>query len=129
MSDPTPRSEPEPESTDLSDRELPMEAREKLVRKFQYKALARSNPLAANIGIIAGDLMRLAHMGAVSMQNAIAESKSAGEVLQPDELKTDLYLKLVRQLDRMARMDHEIAPPSEEESVARGPRPSSRWRE
>jgi hypothetical protein len=127
MSEATPVSDAQP--TVHNDSESQMDQRMKMVRKFQAKAVARSDPLAANLGVILSDLMLIAHIEAVNMQETIAEATTAGKPVPQDERKTDTYLKFARQIERMARVDRELAPPTVEESVARGPRPFTRWRE
>ena len=106
-----------------------MDQRLALVRKLQSKAAARSDPLAANLGIITADVTMVAHTIGAAMQECLTEAKSATAALEQNERKLDLYLKCVRQLDRMARIDREITTPTEDSSVARGPRPPSSWRE
>jgi bifunctional ADP-heptose synthase (sugar kinase/adenylyltransferase) len=100
-----------------------------LARKFQAKAAARSDPLAANLGVIMANLMMVAHTMGAAMQEWLSDAESASAALQQNERTTDTYLKVVRQIDRMARIDQQMAPPTEEESVAQRPRPSTRWRE
>jgi hypothetical protein len=127
MSDANPQSETPP--TNVQSRDSQLDQRMALVRKFQAKAAARSDPLAANHGIITGDLMMFAHTLGAAMQEWLTEAKSATAALDQNARAADMYLKFIRQLDRMTRIDSEIATPTEDSSVARGPRPSSTWRE
>ena len=61
--------------------ELPLDGeRLDLIRRFQREALARPNPLAANLAMINSDLMKLCQRLSKSMEKSVAKlGSSAGE--------------------------------------------------
>jgi hypothetical protein len=86
--------------------ELPLDGeRLDLIRRFQREALARPNPLAANLAMINSDLMKLCQRLSKSMEKSVAKlGSSAGEHEQLAR-QTMTYLAVVRQIDRLAHLD------------------------
>jgi hypothetical protein len=86
--------------------ELPLDGeRLDLIRRFQREALARPNPLAANLAMINSDLMKLCQRLSKSMEKSVAKlGSSAGEHEQLAR-QTTTYLGVVRQIDRLAHLD------------------------
>jgi len=86
--------------------ELPLDGeRLDLIRRFQREALARPNPLAANLAMINSDLMKLCQRLSKSMEKSVAKlGSSAGEHEQLAR-QTTTYLAVVRQIDRLAHLD------------------------
>ena len=78
--------------------------RHELIRKLQTAALARPDPLAANLGVLLGDMLRLAHATTDRPHQAMA-AQGPGVVRR----ETDSYLKVVREVERVARLDMELA--------------------
>jgi hypothetical protein len=82
-------------------------------REYQAQALQRPDPLAANFGVITSDLMVCAHLLAPIAQADLG--RPAGPAQEPrDYRSTELYLRVVRQVERQGRVERQLAaPPSE----------------
>jgi hypothetical protein len=85
------------------------EGRLELIRAYQARAAGGPDPLAANLGVIAGDLMLLAYR-----QRQIAEANLAGPqdpALQAARFARDAdrYLRFVAQLHRLTQLNRQLA--------------------
>src|SRR5579871_5985466 len=80
------------------------EQRLALVRALQAKALRQEDPLAANLGVLSADLMGFAHALAATVQASLAEGTASAEGRQCFAQDAELYLKFVRQIDRLAQL-------------------------
>ena len=95
---------PEEESaaTPPKDSEPTQEEREGLIRALRVKALQPKDPLAANLEMLNADLIA----AAAQVNQALAKESPDGAVTSSGfrayEKKTDLMLKLTRQIDRLA---------------------------
>jgi hypothetical protein len=78
-----------------------------LVHAYQQQALARAekDPLGANLGMIAGDLMSLAHGLGSSLPTQLARGEFAEESSRSFARHLELHLKVVRQIDRLAQLE------------------------
>jgi hypothetical protein len=87
----------------------PHDERLELIRAFLTQALQRADPLAANLAVLNADLMQFAYRLRQSMEQSLTGS-------HPDypELarQTELYLRCVRQVDRLAQLDRHLAQPA-----------------
>jgi hypothetical protein len=89
-----------------------------LARAFQARALQRPDPLAANLGVIAGDLMGLAHGLAAGVQANLARGTASAEGRQRFVQDAELYLKFVRQIGHFAQIERRLSPPKQGEEEA-----------
>jgi hypothetical protein len=84
------------------------EQRLALVRGYQAEALRRQDPLAANLGVLSGDLVGLAHGFAELVKEGLAQGPAADR--QRLYRDAELHLKYVRQIDRLAQMERRPPP-------------------
>jgi hypothetical protein len=77
-----------------------------LVGRLQAQAIARPDPLAANVGVIAGDVAMFAHCVADRVRAGMANPNAGGPAASAD---ADTFFKAVRQLDRMAQLEQRLA--------------------
>jgi hypothetical protein len=86
------------------------EQRRALVRAYQAEALRRRGPPAASWGALTADLLALAGGLAEVVREALARGPAAGR----SQLRQDveLYLKVTRQIDRLAQMQQRPPAPS-----------------
>jgi hypothetical protein len=82
-----------------------------LVGALQAQALRRPDPLAANLGVIAGDLMGFAHGLAAAAQAGLADGAASAEARRSFLHNLEVYLKVVRQIDRLAQLERQPPPP------------------
>jgi hypothetical protein len=88
------------------------EQRRALVRALQARAAGRPDPLAANLGVITADLIGIAHDLAAAVQADLAQGPGPAEGRQRLARDAELYLKFVRQIDRLAQLERQRpAPP------------------
>jgi hypothetical protein len=79
-----------------------------LVRAYQQQALARPNPLAANLGIVAADVMSFAHALAHQAQTELTQGAVSEETRRSFVANLELYLKVVRQSDRLVQIERQL---------------------
>jgi hypothetical protein len=79
-----------------------------LVRAYQQQAMARPDPLAANLGTIAGDLMSFAHALTSLVQPQLLQGAVSEETRRRFVANLELYLKVVRQSDRLAQIERQL---------------------
>jgi hypothetical protein len=89
-----------------------------LVRAYQQQAMARPDPLAANLGTIAGDLMSFAHALGPLVQSQLAQGAVSEETRRQFVANMELYLKVVRQTDRLAQIERQLGAASPDRSQA-----------
>jgi hypothetical protein len=82
-----------------------------LVRAFQAQAARRPDPLAANLGVISGDLMGFAHALAAAVQADLAQGATSAKGHRRFVQDAEVYLKVVRQIDRLAQLERQLSPP------------------
>ncbi|MFL5338728.1 MAG: hypothetical protein ACJ8F7_01060 [Gemmataceae bacterium] len=102
MSEPTPRpTAPAPAAAAPPTRPAgPGPDRLALVQAYRVQALERPDPLAANLGMMAGDLFVLTH--ALGTRLAAAPDPAAARGFGRD---VEMYLKITRQIDRLAQLE------------------------
>jgi hypothetical protein len=89
------------------------------VRAYHAEALRRPDPLSANLGVLAADLLGLAHGLGELVREGLERGPGAGR--QRLSRDAELYLKFVRQIDRLARMERRPnAPPPAGEGAGGG---------
>ena len=100
MTDPTEKGHDRPTGPTREDRT-------RLAEAYQARALRRPDLLAANLGVLAGDLLLLAHaVGDRARASAAgAAAPGGGPRLAPT---AELFLRLVRQIDRLAHLEHQM---------------------
>jgi hypothetical protein len=72
--------------------------------------MRRQDPLAANLGVITADLMGFAHALAAAVQGALAREPASAEARRRLGQDAEVYLKLVRQADRLVQLDRQLSP-------------------
>jgi hypothetical protein len=88
----------------------PPDDRLALIRAFQAQAMTQANPLAANLAVINGDLMRMVYR----LWQALDESLTASPTDFPQfAQQAELLLRFVRQVDRLAQLDRQFAQAAE----------------
>ena len=94
------------------------EQRLALVRSFQARALrqAESDPLAANLQVISGDLMAFAHRLGEAVQANLAAALTSPDGYDRFARDAELYLKFARQLDRFAQIERQLGGVSKKEA-------------
>jgi hypothetical protein len=85
---------------------------------FQRQALAGSDPLVANLRMIGGDLMKFVHILADQVQKQLTQGAMSEETRRRFLHDMDLYLKLVRQSDRLAQIERQLGSASRDKSHA-----------
>jgi len=100
---------PLPEGTAASGTStVPSLNRSELIEKYREQSLQKANPLAANLALINCDLMVFAQGNAESVSPPPSWLKGSPEALQQFERQANLQLRIVRQIDRLARMDEQL---------------------
>lgn len=82
--------------------------RMELARAYQKQARARPASLAANLGTIAGDLMSIAHALALQVQTQLVQPAASEETRRRSFASMELYLKVVRQSDRLVQIERQL---------------------
>jgi hypothetical protein len=90
-----------------------------LVRAFQAQAMRRQDPRAANLGIISADLMGFAHGLAATVQANLAQRPASAEGRQRFIQDAEVYLKVVRQVNRLAQIERQLCPPTKGDEKGR----------
>jgi hypothetical protein len=88
----------------------PEEGRLALIRALQTPALAKPDPLVANLQVLNADLMLLAHRARELTEAALAGGQGPAEQEQFFR-RAELYLKVVRQIDRLASLTRQLPAP------------------
>jgi hypothetical protein len=84
--------------------------RDRLAHAYQSRALRQPDLLVANLGVLAGDLILLAH----AARERVRAAQASGDTRFGEA--ADLYLKVLRQFDRFAQIERQV--------TAHRPRPS-----
>src|SRR5687768_3005403 len=82
-----------------------------MIREFQSRALRRPDALSANLGLISGDLMLFALRIREAMEENLSGLPATPEGLRQFERQAETYLKFVRQIDRLAQIERQLARP------------------
>jgi hypothetical protein len=77
-----------------------------LVRRVQRDALSRKHPLAASLGLLNAGLILISHALTAPVEKALEQGNAVSE--QQLARTCSLNLPLVRQIDRLARLDLEF---------------------
>ena len=97
-----------PDNGSARDSSPTLSERMALVRAYQQQAMARPDPLAANLGTIAGDLMSFAHALSSLVQPQLAQGAVSEETRRRFVANMELYLKVVRQSDRLVQIERQL---------------------
>jgi hypothetical protein len=92
------------------------EERLRLIRAFQTQAMKKSDPLAANLDVISGDLMLFAFRMREIMEKDMMGALTTERGFQQFERQSEVYLKFIRQLDRLAQIERHRATVTQENS-------------
>ena len=77
------------------------------VQAYQAAAAANPDPTVVNLGYVNGDLLRLAHQMAL----AIHDATHAGALTPKVTAGLDMYLKILRQWDRLESIRQSLREP------------------
>jgi len=80
-----------------------------LIRALQEQALRRADPLAANLEVISGDLMLFAYRIRESVEANLAASLASADRCEQFTKQAEMYLRFVRQIDRLAQIERQLA--------------------
>jgi hypothetical protein len=100
---PLPAASPPPEVTS--------QQRQALVLALQNHALQRPDPLAANLGVLTGDLMGIAHSMANALSAAAGPESALGQAGAFALGRIETYLKVVRHIDRLLQVERQLSTP------------------
>ena len=99
------------------------DARQERIRDYLRSALAMKDPLAANVGAVNSDLMCFGY----SLQRAITQALDLTPVALDEFGKLmpaiDAYLRISRQVERLAKLSQQLAGAAEARRVAEHVRP------
>ncbi len=88
------------------------QTRYKRIQEYLEEVLRERSPLMATLGAIASNLMFMEGQLAKALQGALAESSDPLGDLEHLGRSMDLYLKVVRQIDRLSALSQrETKPP------------------
>lgn len=82
--------------------------RAELIERYRQQALQKPDPLAANLALINSDLMLFDGGNAESVSLPSAGPDQSPEALQRFEKQLNRQLRLVRQIDRLTRINEEL---------------------
>jgi hypothetical protein len=105
-----------PDNGSTRDSSPTLSERMALVRAYQQQAMTRPDPLAANLGTIAGDLMRIAHALTPLVQPQMLQGTDSEATRRRVVANLELYLKVVRQSDRLAQIERQLGAASTDTS-------------
>ena len=81
--------------------------RSELIEKYREQALRKANAFAANLAVINSDLMVFAQGNAESVSPP--SPKGSPEASKRFEHQANLHLRIVREINRLAQMDEQLA--------------------
>ena len=93
--------------------------RTRLARAYQAQAARRLDLLAANLGMLAGDLMLLAHMMGEQVQAALVDGGASPAADSRLARTIETYLRFVRQVDRFAQLERRPVPAADPSRAVR----------
>jgi hypothetical protein len=82
------------------------------IRELQARALTRPDPLAANLEVLAGDLMLFAYRMSQSLEESLAGAPGPAGPPPGFVQQAETYLKFVRQLDRLVAISRAASRPA-----------------
>jgi hypothetical protein len=110
LKDGTPGSGVPPGTITGNDNRAPtQEERLTLIRCYQARALLRTDPLAANLDIISGDLMAFASRMQELLQERQAQAPSSAREYERFYRDADMYLRVIRQIGRLAQIGRRLS--------------------
>jgi hypothetical protein len=99
---------PEAEDSSPKEEEL-VNRRMRKIQEYQVESLANVDPLRANLGAEAGNLMRMGLRLEQVIDKALSKSTDAPRELKRLAAVMDTYLKVTRQWDRLVQLDTRLA--------------------
>ena len=84
-----------------------MQERLELIKKYRRESVKKSDPLVANLSVIAADLMTFSAKMADSIEKKLEQSDGEPVVYQEFERRAEMFLKFARQIDRISRITQE----------------------
>jgi hypothetical protein len=101
---------PAPDKAPHADRGAPLtwEDRLRLVRDLQAEALSHADPRVANLGVMSGDMTLFAYRLREAMERCLGDTPTASEGRRRFLQDADLYLKFVRQVDRLTQIERQL---------------------
>jgi len=93
--------------------------RQALVYAYQHQALSRPDRLAANLGLLLGDLLSLAHGLGAQLQARMRGTAETPQRLDPRSAReVEFLLKLDRQIDRFSQLERHDRSPASQRSLS-----------
>lgn len=80
------------------------QSRDQRIQEYLEEVLRERSPLMATLGVIAGNLMMMEGQLAKALQAALGESSDPLDDLDHLGRGMDIYLKVVRQIDRLSTL-------------------------
>ncbi len=79
-----------------------------MIHRFQAEAMKRADPLAANLGVLSGDLMLFAFRISEAVEPVLTASVTSEGKFGAFAQQAEMYLRVVRQLDRLAQIERQL---------------------
>jgi len=90
-----------------------MQERQKLIQALQEQAVQRANPLQANLGMLTGDVLAVTYFLGQRLKQRLPDLDADGRTSEAFFREADMYLKCVRQTDRLMQMQRQRDPPED----------------
>jgi hypothetical protein len=91
---------------------LSREDRAHLVHAYQAQAARRPDLLAANLGVLNAETMLMAHVLGDRARACLAAGSGTPADAMESARAADMYLKFVRQIERVAQLERRAGPPA-----------------
>ena len=98
-----PKLDSSPKQEDL------IELRMQRIQEYQIASLSNTDPLRANLGAEAGNLMRMGLRLEEAIETSLAKSTDVLQEAKGVSAAMETYLKITRQWDRLLQLDNRIA--------------------
>lgn len=97
-----------------SDQRLPTsQDRWELIQRLQTRAIQRTDPLAANLEVLSGDLMGFAYRLRETMDERLEQAHPSPKEYERFYRDAEMYSKLVREIVRLAHLERHLSPAAE----------------
>jgi len=83
------------------------------VHKLQAQAVQRPDPLHANLGVLTGDVLAVTYCLGECLKTRLPNLDANGSPSEAFFREADLYLRCVRQTDRLMHMEQQREPVKE----------------
>lgn len=99
---------PEAEDSSPKEEEL-INLRMRKIQQYQVESLSNADPLRANLGAEAGNLMRMGLRIEQAIDTSLAKSTDVLQQAKGLSAAMETYLKITRQWDRLVHLDTRLA--------------------